>query len=200
MSRVPLLDPDEVPEPETYDAYGELPDEYTESRHVGENRFQNSPIHRAMAHNEPAHALHTEAYLSLWNGEKTGLVPRETELVIITSGRAHGAPHEWNSHIQNALTMGLSEEEIVAIADGEFDELPDNEAALARYVTAMANMEVTDELHDELAEHYDVRTIVGIQVLAGYYALCAVVIEAIGAPLAQPGEGFEHLAYDELVA
>ena len=133
-----------------------------------------------VANNPAAQELHTNAYLALWQEELTGLTPRETELIILATGRAFGSGYEWQSHTPTALARGVDEEEIVALGEGDYDALSEKDAALVRYVTAVANMAVTDELHEDLARYYDDRTIVGILVLAGYYSLCAVVIDALG--------------------
>lgn len=177
MTRLPIRDPDDLPD--HYDAVSGLPTEYQEYFIIA-NRLNPSRVLRSLANNPEIQAFHTNAYLTLWQEATTGLTPRETELVILATGRAFGSEYEWASHTPTALAMGLTESELRSLAAGEFDELDERDAVLARYVTAVATMSVTDELHEEVAEHYDDRTIVGIQVLTGYYTLCAVVIDALG--------------------
>lgn len=198
MARSPLVDPEKMPE--HYAAEDRMPDGYQQSRHATEGRLQQSPVLRVMANNPEILELHTNAFLDLWREEVTGLTSRETELVIMTVGRTFDSKNEWNSHLSNALGYGVTEDEVLALARGDFDELADKDSALVRYVEAVWEMSVTDELHDELAEHYDDRTIVGIQVLTGYYTLCAVVIDAFGVEEADPGEAPDELGYEALLA
>lgn len=203
MARFTLRDPDEMPR--EYDAEATLPEAYKRSRHVGEERhLQSGRTLRSLANNPEILELHTNAFLTLWQEEITGLTPKETELVILTTGRTlgeTGGQNEWDSHIQNAMTIGgWSRDEIVALATGDFDALGEKYAALARYVTAVQTMAVTDEIHEELAAHYDEETMIGILVLAGYYSLCAVVITALGIDPAEPGEEYEDVGYEALIA
>jgi alkylhydroperoxidase family enzyme len=188
-----MVDPNEMPR--HYDAETRLPEAYKRSRHVGDDRhLQTGRTMRSLANNPGLLELHTNAFLSLWREDLTGLTPKETELVIMTTGRtlgSTGGQNEWDSHVQNAMTIGgWTREELEALGKGDFDELGEKHGALARYVTAIQNMAVTDELHDEVAEHYDHETMIGILVLAGYYGLCAVVITALGIEPAEPGEEY----------
>lgn len=199
MSRLPLRDPEELPQ--HYPAEDGLPEVYEESRHKQEGRLQNSQTLRALANNPTLNELHTNTFLRLWQEEYTGLQPRENELIIMTMGREFDSKNEWNSHLLNALLVGVTEEEVLALAEGDYDRFDERESTLLRYVTAFANMEVADDLHEELAQYYDDGQIVGIMVLAGYYSLCALVIEALGIEPADPGaEDVEHLGYDALLA
>lgn len=199
MARLPLVDVEEMPT--HFDAEDRLPG-YEETRHAKEGRLQRSQLLRAMANNREILELHTNAFLDLWREDLTGLSGRETELVILTIGRTTGSKNEWNSHLQNAVNQGITEDELVALANWDLATLPANEAVLVRYVAAMCDMAVTDDLHDELSEHYDDRTIVGIQVLTGYYMLCAVVIDAMlpEEDQADTGEVPEELGYDAMIA
>lgn len=198
MSRFSLVDPDAMPD--SYEAEAGLAPVYRRSsRHVGGGELQHGRVLRSLANNPEVLRFHTNAFLSLWQEPLTGLSPRETELVILATGRAFGVRQEWDSHIQNALTVGLTREEVTALAAGDFDALEPSDAALARYVTAVAEMAVTDEIHDELADHYDDRTMIGILVLAGYYALCAVVIDALDIEPADPGPDYADVGYEALI-
>ena len=199
MARLPLVDVDEMPT--HYDAQDRLPG-YEETRHAKEDRLRRSTLLRALANNVDILRLHTNAFLDLWREELTGLSGRETELVILTVGRTFKSKNEWNSHLQNAVNQGVTEDELVALADMDLDRFPENEAALVRYVEAICEMAVTDELHQELSEHYDDRTVVGIDVLTGYYTLCAVVIDALipEDEQADTGEVSAELGFERVIA
>jgi hypothetical protein len=200
MSRFNLRDPEDMPK--HYEAEDKLPEVYQNSRHVGDRHLETDRVLRGLANNESILELHTNAFLSLWREDMTGLKPKENELVILMTGRAYGSiggQNEWDSHIQNAMTVGWEPEEIIALGEGNFDELDDKYAALARYVTAVANMEVTDQLHEDLSQYYDESTMIGILVLCGYYALCAKVIDGLGIDPTEPGEEYEDIGYESVV-
>lgn len=199
MARLNLVEPEDMPE--RFEAEEKVPDELKGGRNVGEERrVQNAETHRSWENNPDVHEFHNNAFLTLWREDVTGLTPRETELVILGVVRSFESKLEWNVHAGTAVDVGVSEDDVVAIFDRSHDELAPKDAALLRYVTALANMNVTDRVHDELSEHYDDGTIVGIMQLAGFYALCALVIDAMGVRTAEPDERFTHLGFDVLAA
>lgn len=185
MSRLPLVDPDELPE--EYQGVKDLPQAYKDY-FVTNQRINSSRVIRSLGHNPAVQEFHVNAYLSLWNEEVTGLTPRETELVILSTGLAFDSEYEWVSHTPTALAMGVTEEELIALRDGDFENLREKDAALVEYVLAVVDMNMTDALHERLADFYDERTIVGILALTGYYALCAIVIEGLGMAAADTEE------------
>lgn len=196
-----MVEPEEMSEQNLEEAVEGLPEVYRESPHVGGDHLKIGTTHRSLENNPELHELHNRVFLTLWQENTTGLTPKETELVILSVARAFGPRSGvlmWNSHSKNAVMVGWEEEEIAAIANGEFEALGDRHSILARYSTAVAHNEATDQLHDELAEYYEHRTIVGILLLSSYYVLCNHVITAVGAASPDPVEGYEHIGYEAL--
>ncbi|MDX1744386.1 MAG: carboxymuconolactone decarboxylase family protein [Halobacteriales archaeon] len=180
MERLPLLPAEELPG--HFTAEDHFTEEFKEESRVirrGEWRLQTSPLHRMMEHNPEVHELYTNGFLTLWREEVTGLTPRQRELVILTVARYHECRVLWNVHLQMADSEGITHEEMEAVFDGHIDVLEADDALLVDYVIAVCDFEVTDELHARLADRFDERTIVGIIVLAGYYTLSSMAIDAL---------------------
>ncbi|WP_138004880.1 carboxymuconolactone decarboxylase family protein [Halalkalirubrum salinum] len=104
---------------------------------------------------------------SLW--QDSGLDDQSRELAILTVSREAPSPYEWHQHVNVARDVGISDAEIRAIGAREYDAFDDPEALLLTYVRAVLDDEVTDELHDQIAERYSEATIVGIVGLVGGY-------------------------------
>ena len=97
MSRLPLLELDEIPEEYHY----LFTDDYLGDRH----------IFRAWAHNPEI----LEATLEYLNTLYEEIGQRRKELVILTVARARGARYEWHQHVDIARNKGVSIEEMRAI-------------------------------------------------------------------------------------
>lgn len=197
MSRFTLVDPEEMPA----HVEGEdlVPEELARGRNVsGERRLQHARTHRSWENNPAVHGFHNEAFLRLWRQDVTGLEPRETEFVVLTTARAFRSKLEWNVHVGTGVEAGIDEDDVVAIFDRDYDALEGADAALARYVTEFSAKEVTKPVHDALAGHFDERTVVGIMELAGFYALCCLLVDATGVETVPADERYDHLSFDRL--
>ena len=199
MARLHLVDVDDMPA--SYEAEEAVPDALKRGRNVGdERRLQTAPTHRSWENNPAVHAFHNNAFLTLWREDVTGLTPRETELVILSTARGFGSHLEWNVHVGTAIDVGTTEDDVIAVFERDYSRLADRDAALVRYVAAFSEMATSDEVHDGLGEFYDDSTIVGVMELAGFYALCCLVIDAMGFETAPPDDRFEHLSFESLAA
>lgn len=192
MARLPLVDAADLPE--DYGALDTVPDMYRDEVGIDEDWLNTRNVLRALGNNPELLTFHNNAFLSLWGN--TGLVERETELVVLTVARELESAYEWQHHIPRALAAGIDEDEIVAVYDDDLDRFDEEERALQRYVDAFVNQAVTDEIHDRLARFYDNATIVGIQVLSGYYALTALVIDAMDVDIEDPFYGWRLEHYE----
>lgn len=179
MARLPLVDPEALPE--QYDSLDDVPEMYRDEVGIDEDWLNTRNVLRAMGNNPELLAFHNNAFLALWGN--TGLEPRETELAVLVVASDLDSSYEWQHHYPRAESAGITDDEKIAIAEGRFDVFEGAERALIEYVKAFVNQAVTDEIHDDLAEYYSEETIVGIQVLAGYYALTALVIDAMDVEL-----------------
>lgn len=173
MTRVPLLDLADVPEEYHY----LFTDDYLGDRH----------IFRAWAHNPPVLEATLE-YLETLYGQ---LTPRTKELVILTVARARGARYEWHQHVDIARDLGVTGAEMRAIGGGDFSGFDDEEFVLVQYARAVATGDVTDQIHDALARHYEPAEIVAVGLLVDFYVgLCNYV-----ASVDLPFEGGEFVGW-----
>jgi 4-carboxymuconolactone decarboxylase len=119
MSRLPLLELDEIPEEYHY----LFTDDYLGDRH----------IFRAWAHNPEI----LEATLEYLNTLYEEIGQRRKELVILTVARARGARYEWHQHVDIARDKGVTIEEIRAIGGDDLSTFDDAEFVLLQYARAV---------------------------------------------------------------
>jgi 4-carboxymuconolactone decarboxylase len=173
MTRVDLLELDEIP-----DEYHYLfTDEYLGDRH----------IFRAWAHNPEV----LEATLEYLNVLYDQLTPRTKELIILTVAWARGARYEWHQHVDIARDLGVEVEEMRAIGGGDFSVFDEEEYVLLQYAEAVATGEVTDQVHEAVARHYEPAEIVAVGLIVDFYVgLCNYV-----ASVELPFEGGEFVGW-----
>lgn len=82
-----------------------------------------------------------------------------------------------------ARDLGVPEMDLEAISAGEFDHFKDSRAALLRYVQAVAENEVDDTDHENLAEYIDDSTVVGTTLLVTHYLATTRFLDALDIPL-----------------
>ncbi len=163
MARVPYLEAEDMPEEYRY---------LLTKNDVGE-----ANIFRTLAHNPPVMQSYMRYGSTLW--EDSGLEKRRVEVVILAVATDMRVDYEWHQHVRIARDAGLSGEEIVAIRDRNLDALPDEEAALVEYATAIINRDVDDALFEAVSEYHDDETMVGVALLAGHYVMTGVMLEAL---------------------
>lgn len=179
MSRLPLVDRSSIPE--------EL--QYVWDRNATNGQVPN--IFRLMANNAPL----WRSYLRLGNGLWTqcGLDVPTRELVILRTAILHHSTYEWHQHVRIGRAAGLSDERIVALHHWRnSDKFTAAERALLGYVDALAASDhPTDDSHNALAEHFDASTIVGINLLTGFYGMTAKFLGAMEAETEEPFVGWQ---------
>lgn len=167
MARVPLLE------------QAELPDDYQYL--LSEDAMGEINLLCAMANNPDVLQSYMRYGTTLW--QDGGLDSDDLERCILSVARGLDAEYEWNQHVPIARNLGVPDEDIEAIAAEDFDHFDDRRAALIRYVRAVAEGEVDDETHAQLAEHVDDATIVGATQLATHYLATARFLDALDIPL-----------------
>ncbi len=197
MPRIPYATEEELPErvASLLGSYGEMGAEYTPhvsspTREYSDERSDDpSPLYRVMAHNPPI----LEAFRRMASvlRAECGLDERRREILILATASAAGAEYEWHQHVRIAREVGVGIEEIRSIADGRSDAFDDDEAALVDYGTALVTGDVTDAHHDALAEQFDERQIVGIGMVAQFYAGLATFIDAFELDVDEPFVGWD---------
>jgi 4-carboxymuconolactone decarboxylase len=164
MSRLPLLELDDIPE-EYHHLFTEA---YLGDRH----------IFRAWAHNPEV----LEATLEYLNVLYDQLGQRRKELVILTVARARGARYEWHQHVDIARDKGVTVEEMQAIGGGDLSVFDDAEYVLLQYARAVESGTVTDQIHDALTRHYSHGEIVALGLLVDFYVGLCNYITSVDLP------------------
>jgi 4-carboxymuconolactone decarboxylase len=173
MSRLPLLELDDIPE----EYHHLFTDEYLGDRH----------IFRVWAHNPVV----LEATLEYLNVLYDQLGQRRKELVILTVAHARGARYEWHQHVDIARDKGVTIEEMQAIGGGDLSVFDDAEFVLLQYARAVESGTVTDQIHDALSHHYSPGEIVALGLLLDFYVGLCNYIAAVDLPF----EGGEFVGW-----
>jgi 4-carboxymuconolactone decarboxylase len=169
MARVPLLDPEDVPEDYRY--------------LLTDNDVGDRAIFRAMANAPKQMQWYMRYSTRLWEV----LPEREREVVILAAARALEHEYEWHQHVRLGREAGLADAEINAISTGDLDELDDRDVALAAYARALALGDLRDGDQAHLLEHYEMGTVAGVAMLASHYVATGRTLDAFGI---EPEESF----------
>jgi alkylhydroperoxidase family enzyme len=179
MARLPLTNREDIPE----DLH------YVWDRNATNGTLAN--IFRTMANN----AQLWRAYLRLGNGLWThcGLDLPTRELVILRTAILHHSQYEWHQHVRIGRQAGLSDEKIVALHHWRNSDLfSEAERALLGYVDALsASDHPSAEAHAGLARHYDTSTVVGVNLLTGFYGMTAKFLGAMEVETEEPFIGWQ---------
>jgi alkylhydroperoxidase family enzyme len=123
---------------------------------------------------------------------KSTLPAREREIVILRIGWLCGSGYEWGQHVVIGKAVGLSDDDVLRIAEG-----PDAEgwSPLER-----ALLRATDELHSDafiqdetwaaLAERYETQQLMDLVFTVGQYQLVSMALNSFGV---QPEPGLPAL-------
>src|SRR5271167_348902 len=109
--------------------------------------------------------------------------PREREIVILRSCARAGAEYEWGVHVSGfAAAVGLTNSEVNAtLAPGSGSFTLERDRLLVDLVDELhESCNVTDELWDGLAGHYENDVLLELIVTACWYRLISCVINAAG--------------------
>ena len=173
MTRLELLDKDEIPEEYRY----LLTDEYLGDRH----------IFRVWAHN-PEVLEATLEYLDTLSGQ---LPPRCRELVILEVAKTIGARYQWHQHVDIARENGVTTAELRAIGGDDLSPFTDADFVVIQYARAVATKNVTDQIHAALCQHYDPAEVVAIGLLVDFYVGLCNYIRSVELPF----EGGEFVGW-----
>jgi len=181
MSRLPILEMDEIPEEYHY----LFTDDYLGDRN----------IFRVWAHNPEV----LEATLDYLNVLYDQLTPRRKELAILTVARARRAEYEWHQHVDISRGHGVTLDEIRAIGGDDFSTFDDEEFVLLQYARAEEQSEVTDQIHEAAAAVYEPSEIVALGLLVDFYTGLLNYVEAADLPF-EGGEFVGWTPSDDRVA
>jgi 4-carboxymuconolactone decarboxylase len=117
--------------------------------------------------------------------QKPALDPRARELVILRVARRTRSRYEWLQHVRLAPRVGITDDEIAAIADGdganpwtafEADLLAATDQLIDEY-------RVADDTWGRLAEQLDERQLVELVFVVGTYTALAMVFKSLDVQL-----------------
>jgi 4-carboxymuconolactone decarboxylase len=139
-------------------------------------------LYRALANHPNIIAAWSGFSNALRNGTRTPRALRE--LVILRGAQLCSSEYEWAQHLKMARQAGVREAQIAALgawrASAEFDSREKAALALAEAVT---EGRVTDEVYRDAMKHFDHHDYVELAVTAGFYAMVARTLDALGVQL-----------------
>jgi alkylhydroperoxidase family enzyme len=104
--------------------------------------------------------------------------------VILRGAQLSGSQYEWAHHLRMARKAGVREAQIAALdawrTSADFDSREKAALALAEAVT---EGRLGDEVYRAVMEHFDHHDFVELAVTAGFYAMVARVLDAMGVQL-----------------
>ena len=111
--------------------------------------------------------------------------PRNREIAILAVARATNAAYERAQHEQLGRNVGISDEEIAAIRDGDAEAALDDDGALAfRAATEISNdVRLTDATLDRLIERWGNAGAAELILCCGYYNMVSRFLESVRVPL-----------------
>ncbi len=117
---------------------------------------------------------------------------RVAEMATLIAARHWTQAYEWNAHHPLALKAGLKPEIAQAIADGRRPTgmATDEEVVYDVLTEALTNKSLCDVTYERGVKQFGEQNLVDLMVIAGYYALLAMLLNVARTPLPegrQPG-------------
>jgi alkylhydroperoxidase family enzyme len=139
-------------------------------------------LYRALGNHPAIVAAWTEFANTLRHGSRTPRALRE--LVILRGAQVSASEYEWAQHLRMARKAGVREAQIAALAgwrtSPEFDA---REKAALQLAESVTSGRVSDAAYREALLHFDQHDYVELAVTAGFYAMVARVLDAMGVEL-----------------
>jgi len=112
------------------------------------------------------------------------LPPRDREKIILRTAWNCRSRYEWGQHVDIALSLGVSDEEILGVARGP-SACPDpGERALLQACDELFREHfISADTWAELEGRYDQRLMIEIVILSGHYAMLAGFLNSAGLQL-----------------
>ncbi|MEX2080712.1 MAG: carboxymuconolactone decarboxylase family protein [Dehalococcoidia bacterium] len=179
MARLPLANRDDFPE---------------ELRYVWDRTSRGDAppnIFRVMGNNPALLRNYLRLGNSLWGDSHLETATRE--LVILRTAYLSRSVYEWHQHVTIGRQAGLADEKINALQNWPESELfSEQERELLAYVDAVAeSAQPRQELHDGLAAHFPGPTIMGVNLLVGFYMMTARFLGGMEVETEEPFIGWQ---------
>ena len=115
----------------------------------------------------------------------SGFPLRLSELAIITTARGLDSEYIYNSHSVHALKGGIQQSAVDAMARGERPVFAQaDEQAIYDYTKELVeNHKISDETYARALKLFDVKGVVELSALIGYYSMVAATILAHAMPV-----------------
>ncbi len=139
-------------------------------------------LYRALGNHPKLAAAWTEFSKALRYDTRTPRALRE--LVILRGAQLVRSEYEWAQHLAMARNSGVREAQIAALADWRISsEFSEQEKAALAIAEAVTQGRVSDELYREVTRHFNHHDYVELAVTAGFYAMVARTLDALGIEL-----------------
>lgn len=156
-------------------AGSERPDQRPRMPRVGRDNALEGPFNAMLLSPGVGNALHDLGGQVRYHST---LTDRCREIAILTVAAAWDSAYERYAHEDIARTVGLTEAEIAALAEGRTDVFTEiTEAVVARTAHALANArDLTDAQYEEATEALGDRTLFELTALIGFYTQIALTL------------------------
>jgi AhpD family alkylhydroperoxidase len=135
-------------------------------------------LYRTLANHPALAAAWTEFANSIRHESGTPRALRE--LMILRTAQLTGSEYEWAQHLKMARRMGVREAQIATLAgwraSPEFDA---RERAALALTEAVQAIDVTDEVHAEVKQHFSDAEFIELAFTAAFYAMVSRMLEAL---------------------
>jgi alkylhydroperoxidase family enzyme len=115
--------------------------------------------------------------------QRPALDARLRELMVLRVAYRSRAPYEWAQHVRMAESLGITPEEIAAIAGGSGEWSPLEASLLAATDQLIDDYRVDDATWRALAAELDERQLVEVVFVVGTYAALAMAFNSFGLEL-----------------
>ncbi|MGH2632675.1 MAG: carboxymuconolactone decarboxylase family protein [Tepidiformaceae bacterium] len=179
MSRLPLTTRDDIPE--------EL--RYVWDHNETDGRMAN--IFRAMSNNPKLWRSYLRLGSGLW--ADCGVDTKTRELAILRAAINAQSPYEWHQHVRIGRAAGLTNDQILGLHHWDTSpQFSDAEKAMFGYIDAVAaSNHPSDAAHAAIAAHYPASTILGINLLTGFYLMTAKFVGGMEVETEEPFIGWQ---------
>jgi 4-carboxymuconolactone decarboxylase len=120
------------------------------------------------------------------------LEPRLRELAILRVGALLRCDYEFGQHVLIARGLGVADDEIRAVRDGDLAAFSGREHAVLKYVEAVEGCAVDEASYGPVAGMLSAEELVELTVLAGYYGAVCRFLLALEIDLDDGVRGLEH--------
>ncbi len=111
------------------------------------------------------------------------------EKIILRTAWNCRSRYEWGQHVDIALTVGVTDQEIFRLTNGPAEAVDDlDRAVLSACDEIYLNKLISDETWRVLSAHYSEKLLIEITILVGHYEMIAAFLNSTGLQLEAPIE------------